>query len=242
MAHHSIGIVGSDPYLAPEVYDLNKYDPQPTDIWSLAIIYACMSLRRFPWKAPRLTDNSYKLFVSTPTTGTAETGMPRSSDGRPKSALELTSAAGDSRRSSDTTAKAMSRQNSEDGPTKHHHHHHHHHHHQDKDGAEPSSTGQNTASTTSSSPQAETPSTKQEVLKGPWRLLRLLPRESRAIIGKMLEILPSRRATLADMMKDPWIANTQVCRQLEGGQVVRAPGHEHTLEAGTAAASAPHQK
>lgn len=58
------GIVGSDPYLAPEVYDLSKYDPQPTDIWSLAIIFCCMTLRRFPWKAPRISDNSYKLFVS----------------------------------------------------------------------------------------------------------------------------------------------------------------------------------
>jgi serine/threonine protein kinase len=33
------GIVGSDPYLAPEVYDERKYDPQPPDIWSLAIIF-----------------------------------------------------------------------------------------------------------------------------------------------------------------------------------------------------------
>ncbi|KAI4096858.1 MAG: hypothetical protein Q9206_001592 [Seirophora lacunosa] len=57
------GIVGSDPYLAPEVYDSRKYDPQPADIWSLAIIFACMSLRRFPWKAPRLTDNSFKQAI-----------------------------------------------------------------------------------------------------------------------------------------------------------------------------------
>merc|ERR1712093_622081 len=39
------GIVGSDPYLAPEVYDERKYAPQPADIWSLAIIFCCMSLR-----------------------------------------------------------------------------------------------------------------------------------------------------------------------------------------------------
>ncbi|TVY31606.1 Serine/threonine-protein kinase [Lachnellula subtilissima] len=66
----SSGIVGSDPYLAPEVYDERKYDPQPADIWSLAIIFCCMSLRRFPWKMPRMTDNSYKLFASVPTPGT----------------------------------------------------------------------------------------------------------------------------------------------------------------------------
>lgn len=61
-----LGVVGSDPYLAPEVYDERKYDPQAVDIWSLAIIFCCMSLRRFPWKVPRLSDNSYKLFASEP--------------------------------------------------------------------------------------------------------------------------------------------------------------------------------
>ncbi|OBT90369.1 HAL protein kinase [Pseudogymnoascus sp. 03VT05] len=64
------GIVGSDPYLAPEVYDERKYDPQPADIWSLAIIFCCMSLRRFPWKMPRMTDNSYRLFASPPSEST----------------------------------------------------------------------------------------------------------------------------------------------------------------------------
>src|SRR6202012_5388406 len=64
------GIVGSDPYLAPEVYDERKYDPTATDIWSLAIIFCCMTLRRFPWRQPRIVDNSYKLFISPPTPGT----------------------------------------------------------------------------------------------------------------------------------------------------------------------------
>src|ERR1700735_4875638 len=81
------GIVGSDPYLAPEVYDERKYDPQPADIWSLAIIFCCMSLRRFPWKMPRMSDNSYKLFISTPTPGTE---MSKFSDGVPsKSTSDL---------------------------------------------------------------------------------------------------------------------------------------------------------
>lgn len=57
------GVVGSDPYLAPEVLtSTNSYDPQLVDIWSIAIIYCCMTLRRFPWKAPKLSDSSFKLF------------------------------------------------------------------------------------------------------------------------------------------------------------------------------------
>lgn len=58
------GIVGSDPYLAPEVCVFNKYDPRPVDVWSVAIIYCCMMLKKFPWKVPKLVDNSFKLFAT----------------------------------------------------------------------------------------------------------------------------------------------------------------------------------
>lgn len=57
------GIVGSDPYLAPEVVASLKYQSTPTDIWSAAIIFCCMLMRKFPWKSPRLSDHSYKLFA-----------------------------------------------------------------------------------------------------------------------------------------------------------------------------------
>lgn len=60
----SSGIVGSDPYLAPEVCVFNKYDPRPVDVWSVAIIYCCMMLKKFPWKIPKLIDNSFKLFAT----------------------------------------------------------------------------------------------------------------------------------------------------------------------------------
>ncbi|CCM02348.1 uncharacterized protein FIBRA_04443 [Fibroporia radiculosa] len=58
------GIVGSDPYLAPEVLSEQEYDPRKTDVWSVAIIFMCMVLRRFPWKIPDpKTDPSFKAFV-----------------------------------------------------------------------------------------------------------------------------------------------------------------------------------
>lgn len=60
----SLGVVGSDPYLAPEVCVFNKYDPRPVDVWSVAIIYCCMILKKFPWKVPKLIDNSFKMFVT----------------------------------------------------------------------------------------------------------------------------------------------------------------------------------
>ncbi|CCE63982.1 hypothetical protein TPHA_0G01450 [Tetrapisispora phaffii CBS 4417] len=58
------GIVGSDPYLAPEVITSTKsYDPQFVDVWSIGIIFCCLMLKRFPWKAPRQdTDENFKYF------------------------------------------------------------------------------------------------------------------------------------------------------------------------------------
>ena len=95
-----------------------------------------------------------------------------------------------------------------------------------------SGPSQNHSASTSSG-QGQTTS-----IKGPWRLLRLLPRESRYIIGLMLEINPKKRATLQEVLVDPWLAAAPVCRQEDGGAVVSAPGHIHTLEP-TAGSGAP---
>lgn len=59
------GIVGSDPYLAPEVLGGQPYDPQKSDVWSLAMIFLCMTLRRFPWKIPDTKqDINFRSFVN----------------------------------------------------------------------------------------------------------------------------------------------------------------------------------
>jgi serine/threonine protein kinase len=59
------GIVGSDPYLAPEVLTQDSYDPRKTDVWSVAIIFMCMVLRRFPWTIPDpKTDASFRAFIN----------------------------------------------------------------------------------------------------------------------------------------------------------------------------------
>ena len=228
-------MVGSDPYLAPEVYEERRYDPQPADIWSLAIIFACMSLRRFPWKAPRITDNSYKLFISPPTPGTplAE-GLLGRSEQRPKSMMDLPSASEEAvHQRQGAYSEPVSHQTSGDTSGRHHHSHHH-----DRKQTETSTPGQ----TTTPEPRSDTPAPKQEVIRGPWRLLRLLPRESRSIIGRMLEVNPRKRATVNEMLEDPWVINTPICTQIEGGQVIKAEGHTHTLEPGTPSTPAPSKK
>ncbi|KAF2458920.1 kinase-like domain-containing protein [Lineolata rhizophorae] len=243
------GIVGSDPYLAPEVYDLPKYDPRPTDIWSLAIIFCCMTLRRFPWKAPRLSDNSYKLFVSQPDPRPAEPS-------RRSIEASRNGAGGTSSEPASRHPSEVGRQQ-EDGGRHHHSHHHHHHGSQHANGASsargsvddiqsadgPSSSsstlpntpregGVSHSSSASTQQQQQSQAQQSGPIKGPWRLLRLLPRESRHIIGRMLEVDPRKRATLEEVLADRWVGNTAVCSQDQHGRVVRAAGHEHTLEPG----------
>lgn len=58
----------------------------------------------------------------------------------------------------------------------------------------------------------------------------------------MLELDPKKRATLDEILDDKWIKNSQVCAQEEGGTIIRAENHEHTLEPGAGSGSAPATK
>lgn len=185
-----VGIVGSDPYLAPEVCGELKYDPQPADVWSLAIIFCCMTLRRFPWKAPRQSDNSFKLFSAPPDpppqSTTSSTPLPTSKSHQNRSAAAATA-----------------------------------------DNTEPKEIE---GSLSNPAPSTVQGSGGGSQIKGPFRLLRLLPRESRHIIGRMLELNPKKRATLEEIWYDEWIGSLQYCTQEVGGEIVKAPGHTHVLE------------
>ncbi|KAK5112603.1 hypothetical protein LTR62_003917 [Meristemomyces frigidus] len=193
------GVVGSDPYLAPEVYDQQRYDPRPTDVWSIAIIFCCMTLRRFPWKAPRLSDNSYRLFVSPP-----DPDQDKLLDAHRKSVVT------DDQRKRSVASAPSSRNASVDDTNGGHH---------------------GNASEGGSRSSTQTDSSKdQPVIKGPSRLLRLLPRETRHIIGRMLELDPKKRATMDEILQDPWVQNSLVCRQEEDGIIFKAPNHTHALQ------------
>ncbi|PVH16578.1 uncharacterized protein CXQ87_004873 [Candidozyma duobushaemuli] len=39
------------------------YDARLADVWSIAIIFCCMILKRFPWKLPRSSDPSFRSFA-----------------------------------------------------------------------------------------------------------------------------------------------------------------------------------
>jgi hypothetical protein len=227
-----------------------------------------MTLRRFPWKQPRVTDNSYKLFVSPPTPGTpVPDSHPRRSEQRPKSTADLPSMA--------IEAKP--------GTSDSHGHRHHHRHESNQPRSEPVTRDEppKTAPATptetrqsqpqpqpqtQSQPSKETPTEpvekpksrettskeapplpagsaptgqRPEIIKGPWRLLRILPRESRYIIGRMLKVNPKERATLDEVLTDDWIQSIQLCRQDDFGTAIKAKNHTHVLEPPSSSAAVP---
>ncbi|KAL2829947.1 kinase-like domain-containing protein [Aspergillus cavernicola] len=244
------GIVGSDPYLAPEVYDEKKYDPRPTDIWSLAIIFCCMSLRRFPWKQPRVSDNSYRLFVSTPTPGTPISDADPRRHRPVKSAPDLAAAANEdkppqfTKNITEEPGKMETPPRSPVKPTAGHREENQPpEDHQEKPAGKnnnncdnkPNGPNKPTRTTSKEAPPlppgaAQAAAQRQEVIKGPWRLLRLLPRESRYIIGRMLKVGVKDRATLDDVLTDEWVRNIRACQQEVTGELINAEGHTHVLE------------
>lgn len=209
------GIVGSDPYLAPEVCVFSRYDPRPVDIWSCAIIYCCMLLKKFPWKVPKLSDSSFKMFAS------REPGVtfgellkrvpppPSYEEATEKSEKKSVKEAADAKK-----ATEVKNTTEDKNPT--------------KDTTKDSSAKD---STTDSSNVARHTSN----IMGEDRLLNALPEEVRPLIGKMVKLAPACRISIDDCFSDPWLSQVQMCRVVDEkgqdsctGELVPATNHKHT--------------
>lgn len=168
------GIVGSDPYLAPEVFEPltdEGYDARLADVWSVAIIFCCMVLKRFPWKLPRAADPSYRAYACI------------NSMNQPISEAEK--------------LEVMTRELSMGG--------------------------------------------KETIPKyGPERLLRILPHNSRELIGLMLEIDTTKRVFMQQVKDHPFVKWIDHCHyveenedpqyiQLSGEGLTTNPEHKYTL-------------
>lgn len=205
----SQGIVGSDPYLAPEVCVFNKYDPRPVDVWSTAIIFCCMMLKKFPWKVPKLTDSSFKLFATRgefipisemlkKTPQDMETSTSRGSSGGLSNLDDISEALEDET----TLKKATPEQNTTNF----------------KNGDTPSSAAKDHTS-------SET---------GANRLLLALPEDCRKLIGRMVELAPACRITIDEVFEDPWLKSVCMCTIEETApgtgeyDVIKCQDHEHT--------------
>lgn len=174
-----------------------------------------MTLRRFPWKAPRLSDNSYRLFVSPP-----DPDQDKLLHGQ-RGSTSTRNSVSDSRSGVQSEPASRNPSGNDDASSEHTHHHHHRHHNDDS---------KSPKSDTVSRQSTQSDPNSQPTLKGPIRLLRLLPRETRHIIGRMLELDPKKRANMDEILQDPWVQNSLVCQQEEGGKVIKAPNHSHTLQ------------
>jgi protein-serine/threonine kinase len=59
----SHGICGSAPYIAPEEWLREPYDPQKVDIWSCGIIYITLKFHGFPWEIAAKSDPHYDAYL-----------------------------------------------------------------------------------------------------------------------------------------------------------------------------------
>lgn len=202
----ALGIVGSDPYLAPEMCVFNKYDPRPVDIWLVAIIYCCMMLKKFPWKVPKLTDNSFKLFATR-----GEPSLTEMLKQVPEGSRLGVSSLGLQGNHTDLCSI-------DEGGT-----------HSVVNKKRPS-----TSSDEANKDGTGNPHTSSEV--GADRLLLALPEDCRALIGGMVEMAPACRMTIEDCFKDEWLALVEMCtvEECQGSdnsilhEVVQCSNHTHT--------------
>lgn len=238
------GIVGSDPYLSPETLVFSKYDPRPVDIWSVAMIYCCMTLKKFPWKVPKLSDNSFKMFCSGRDCDSLSALLTRTPPpppidepltiGKPSGLSNLTKAftaqtISDEGNASDATPVLSETTETEDNGVEVG---------KAKEAAEklPPPVSEDQSNATSSEPQQESASMHTSNLIGEARLLQALPGHTRNVIGRMVDLAPACRASIDDVMADAWVQSIDMCtveNHYDGSGITRpmyhrASNHHHT--------------
>lgn len=177
-----------------------------------------MTLRRFPWKIPQNTDNSWKLFAAEPTPGHDPAKLVQS--GRRLS--EQPGSSGEEESKKD--------RHREHGRSSHHGHHGHNRHESTATVDAPEAAKDTPKESQAASTEPSHGGERKEVIRGPWRILRLLPRESRYIIWRMLDINPKTRATMEEILSEPWVADSLMCQQTDSGEVIHAEDHTHVLQ------------
>ncbi|CAI4056572.1 hypothetical protein SKDZ_03G0700 [Saccharomyces kudriavzevii ZP591] len=61
--HLSGGVCGSSPYIAPEEYIKEEFDPRPVDIWACGVIYMAMRTGRQLWSSAEKDDPFYMNYL-----------------------------------------------------------------------------------------------------------------------------------------------------------------------------------
>ncbi|KAI9807267.1 MAG: serine/threonine-protein kinase HAL4/sat4 [Piccolia ochrophora] len=58
-AHMTAGLCGSAPYIAPEEYVDNEFDPRAVDVWATGVIYMAMRTGRHLWRLARKDEDEF---------------------------------------------------------------------------------------------------------------------------------------------------------------------------------------
>lgn len=75
--HLSKGLCGSEPYIAPELFDqkgksiwvmvtradLAEYDARLVDVWAAAIVFYCMQFQELPWRVAKAADPTFQQYL-----------------------------------------------------------------------------------------------------------------------------------------------------------------------------------
>lgn len=61
--HLSKGVIGSDPYIAPEEFMGLEYDAREADVWACGIVYYAMTYHGNPWRHAIKDDLKYSSFL-----------------------------------------------------------------------------------------------------------------------------------------------------------------------------------
>ncbi|KAI9636647.1 kinase-like domain-containing protein [Dioszegia hungarica] len=62
--HLSKGLCGSEPYIAPELFDQKEYDARLVDVWAAAIVFYCMQFQELPWRVAKHSDTTFAAYIA----------------------------------------------------------------------------------------------------------------------------------------------------------------------------------
>lgn len=60
------GMAGSEPYMAPEIFSREVYDPRRVDLWAIGIVYFAMSTQQLPWRVALSRDPHFQRYTEDP--------------------------------------------------------------------------------------------------------------------------------------------------------------------------------
>ncbi|WVO15291.1 hypothetical protein L204_102947 [Cryptococcus depauperatus] len=61
--HLSKGLCGSEPYIAPELFEQKEYDARMVDVWAAAIVFYCMQFQELPWRVAKSSDSTFATYL-----------------------------------------------------------------------------------------------------------------------------------------------------------------------------------